>query len=129
MFSPVYVNALVIRDRDTDANGSLDERLYFTSDANYDVTSAIDTSGTVQHSTSLLRQLRGSVIRRLVLGESAAMPRAWPSLARGTVRLRRGHVRVPAQVVQHEFDAVDEPTDRIRGRLEQVFGICCESFR
>ena len=47
VWSPVYVNALVLRDRDTDANGSLDERLYFASDANFDVTSVISTAGAV----------------------------------------------------------------------------------
>jgi RHS repeat-associated protein len=47
-YSPVYVNAISRRDRDTDNNGSLDETLYFTSDANFNVTTALDTSGTVQ---------------------------------------------------------------------------------
>ena len=41
VWSPVYVNALVLRDRDTNGDGTLDERLYFTSDANYNVTSVI----------------------------------------------------------------------------------------
>jgi RHS repeat-associated protein len=48
VWSAVYVDALILRDRDTDGNGSLDERLYATSDANFNVTAIIDTSGTVQ---------------------------------------------------------------------------------
>ena len=48
VWSPVYVDALIARDRDTDANGSLDERLYAMQDANFNVTGVIDTSGTVQ---------------------------------------------------------------------------------
>jgi RHS repeat-associated protein len=49
-FSPVYVNAVLARDRDTDANGTLDQRAYFTSDANFNVTSVISAAGTaLQH--------------------------------------------------------------------------------
>ena len=48
VWSAVYVNALVLRDRDTDANGSLDERLYAAQDANDNVTSIISSGGTVQ---------------------------------------------------------------------------------
>jgi RHS repeat-associated protein len=49
-FSPVYVNAVLARDRDTDANGTLDQRVYFTSDANFNVTSVISAAGTaLQH--------------------------------------------------------------------------------
>lgn len=47
VWSPVYVDAMVCRDRDTDANGSLDERVYPLHDANFDVTALVDTSGTV----------------------------------------------------------------------------------
>ncbi|MCI0463315.1 MAG: RHS repeat-associated core domain-containing protein [Gemmataceae bacterium] len=47
VWSPVYVDALILRDRDTDGNGSLDERLYVQQDANYNVTALIDTSGQV----------------------------------------------------------------------------------
>ncbi|MFO0935124.1 MAG: RHS repeat-associated core domain-containing protein [Gemmataceae bacterium] len=47
VWSPVYVDAMVARDRDTDANGSLDERLYVMHDANFNVTGLVNTSGTV----------------------------------------------------------------------------------
>ncbi len=47
VWSPVYVDAMVLRDRDTDANGSLDERLYVLHDANFNVTALLDTSGNV----------------------------------------------------------------------------------
>ncbi len=48
VWSPVYVDAMVTRDRDTDANGTLDERLYALQDANFNVTAITNTSGTVQ---------------------------------------------------------------------------------
>jgi hypothetical protein len=35
VWSPVYVDALILRDRDTDADGTIDERLYVAQDANY----------------------------------------------------------------------------------------------
>jgi RHS repeat-associated protein len=47
VWSPVYVDALVLRDRDTDANGSLDERLWVQQDANWNVTAVVDGSGAV----------------------------------------------------------------------------------
>ena len=48
VWSPVYVDAMVSRDRDTDGNGTLDERLYALQDANFNVTAITNTSGTVQ---------------------------------------------------------------------------------
>jgi RHS repeat-associated protein len=47
VWSPVYVDAMVLRDRDTDANGTLDERLYAVQDANYNVTALLNISGSV----------------------------------------------------------------------------------
>lgn len=47
VFSPVYVDALVLRDRDTDANGTLDERLWVQHDANFNVTALLNGSGVV----------------------------------------------------------------------------------
>ena len=47
VWSPVYVDALVLRDRDTDANGSLDERLWGQQDANWNVTALVDGTGAV----------------------------------------------------------------------------------
>jgi RHS repeat-associated protein len=47
VWSPVYVDALVLRDRDTDANGTLDERLWAQQDANFNVTALVDGSGNV----------------------------------------------------------------------------------
>lgn len=43
-----YIDDLVLRDRDTDGNSSLDERLYATQDANWNVTGITNSSGTVQ---------------------------------------------------------------------------------
>jgi RHS repeat-associated protein len=48
VWSPVYVDALVLRDRDTDADGTPDdERLWATQDANWNVTAVVDGSGAV----------------------------------------------------------------------------------
>ena len=43
-----YVDDFVLRDRDTDSNGSLDERLYGLQDGNWNVTALADTSGDIQ---------------------------------------------------------------------------------
>jgi RHS repeat-associated protein len=43
-----HIDDFVLRDRDTDSNGSLDERLYALQDANWNVTAVADTSGDVQ---------------------------------------------------------------------------------
>ncbi len=48
VWSSVYVDGLVLRDRDTDANGTLDERLYALQDANWNTTALVNTSGTIQ---------------------------------------------------------------------------------
>jgi RHS repeat-associated protein len=48
VWSPIYADALVLRDRDTNDNGLVDERLYVQQDANYNVTALLDTSGNVE---------------------------------------------------------------------------------
>ncbi|MBX9583464.1 MAG: RHS repeat-associated core domain-containing protein, partial [Gemmataceae bacterium] len=45
VWSPAYVDALVLRDRDTDSNGTLDERLWAQQDANWDLTALVNGSG------------------------------------------------------------------------------------
>ncbi len=47
VWSPVYIDAMILRDRDTDANGSLDERLWVQQDANFNVTAIVNGSGSV----------------------------------------------------------------------------------
>jgi RHS repeat-associated protein len=47
LWSPVGVDVLILRDRDTDGNGTLDERLYVQQDAQSNVTALVDTSGAV----------------------------------------------------------------------------------
>ncbi|MEZ6032037.1 MAG: RHS repeat-associated core domain-containing protein [Planctomycetaceae bacterium] len=42
-----YIDDLVLRARDTDTNGSLDETVYVLQDANWNVTAVADTSGAV----------------------------------------------------------------------------------
>ncbi|MBX3435766.1 MAG: hypothetical protein KF847_20805 [Pirellulales bacterium] len=43
-----YVDDCLLRDRDSDSNGSLDERLYALQDANWNVTGLVDPDGDVQ---------------------------------------------------------------------------------
>lgn len=43
-----YIDDLVLRDRDTDANGSLNERLYATQDANWNVFGVVNSAGVIQ---------------------------------------------------------------------------------
>ncbi|MBI1248870.1 hypothetical protein GC197_13645 [bacterium] len=43
-----YIDDLILRDRDTTGNGTLDARLYSLQDANWNVTALADTSGDVQ---------------------------------------------------------------------------------
>ncbi len=43
-----YIDELILRDRDTDANGSLDERLYAIQDSNWNVTAVVDATGAIQ---------------------------------------------------------------------------------
>jgi RHS repeat-associated protein len=47
VWSPVYVNALVERDRSTNGGISLNERLWVQQDANYNVTALVNGSGSV----------------------------------------------------------------------------------
>jgi RHS repeat-associated protein len=49
VWSPVYVNALILRDRDADGNSAngLEERLWVEQDADWNVTALVDGSGTV----------------------------------------------------------------------------------
>src|SRR5207302_1107939 len=46
VWSPVYVNALVLRDQ-LNSDGSLNQRLYVQQDANWNVTALINTSASV----------------------------------------------------------------------------------
>src|SRR5262249_15035844 len=47
VWSPVYIDALVLRDRSTANNGTLDERLFAQQDGNWNMTALINTSGSV----------------------------------------------------------------------------------
>ena len=48
VWSPRYIDALVLRDENTDADGLCDDgRLYYLSDANFNVTALIDATGAV----------------------------------------------------------------------------------
>jgi len=47
LWSVQYIDAPVLRWRDTDANGTLDETLYYCNDANMNITALINTDGSV----------------------------------------------------------------------------------
>ncbi len=47
VWSPAYVDGMVLRDRDTDSNGTMDERIYPLQDANWNTTALLISSGTV----------------------------------------------------------------------------------
>lgn len=47
VWSPVYVDAMILRDRATTTPGTLDERLWVIQDANFNVTALVNTSGIV----------------------------------------------------------------------------------
>ncbi len=47
LWSPVYVDALILRDRDTGGSPDLDERLYVLQDANWNVVAVANPGGTV----------------------------------------------------------------------------------
>ena len=46
-WSAAYIDAMIARDRDTDNNGTLDQRLFVIQDANWNVTALHDGTGTV----------------------------------------------------------------------------------
>lgn len=48
VWSEVYVDALVLRDRDAAGDPQLEERFYVLHDANFNVTALVDLSGNVQ---------------------------------------------------------------------------------
>ncbi len=47
VYSPVYIDALIARDRDTNADGTTDERLYVMQDANFNVAAIASSNGNV----------------------------------------------------------------------------------
>jgi RHS repeat-associated protein len=47
IWSPIYVDALVLRDKDATGDGTFEERLYVQQDANFNVTALISSSGSV----------------------------------------------------------------------------------
>ncbi len=47
VWSPVYVNAMVLRDRDAGTDGTLEERLWVVQDANWNVTALVNGTGVV----------------------------------------------------------------------------------
>jgi RHS repeat-associated protein len=47
VWSPVYIDAMVLRDRDGNGDGTLEERLWVQQDANFNVTALLDNSGNV----------------------------------------------------------------------------------
>jgi RHS repeat-associated protein len=83
VWSTRYIDEMVLRDRDADSNGSLEERLYVIQDANFNVTSTINTSATVQE--RMLYDVNGSVkfFDLNFANASAAGTKAWVYLHQG----------------------------------------------
>jgi len=80
VWSPFYVDALVLRDRDTDANGTLDERAYAQQDANYNVTGLLSAGG--------------SVLERYAydpFGERTVLSSSWATLSSSAYAWTHGH--------------------------------------
>jgi RHS repeat-associated protein len=82
VLSPVYVDAIVERDRDTNGDGTLEERLYVQQDANWNVTAIISSAGGAQE-----RYVEDSYGQVSVLAPDwsgrAATDFAWVSLHQG----------------------------------------------
>src|SRR5262245_32086466 len=57
-----YIDDLILRDRVTNGDGSLDERLYGMQDANWNATAIVDSSGTVQERYSYSAYGVGTVL-------------------------------------------------------------------
>ncbi|VTR97274.1 hypothetical protein [Tuwongella immobilis] len=51
VYSPVYIDAIITITRDSDANGSLDQRLWVVQDSNWNVTALLNDSGIVVEHT------------------------------------------------------------------------------
>jgi len=85
VWSPVYVDAMIARDRNADGNastgtGGLDERVYALQDANWNTTAIVAASGVTGFGT-------GDVINRFAYtpyGESQALTAAWTAAPAGT---------------------------------------------
>jgi RHS repeat-associated protein len=51
-YSPIYTNAPILRDKDTNGDGTLDQRVYYTQDANFNVTAIVNAT-----SSSVLQRM------------------------------------------------------------------------
>ena len=83
----MYVDALVLRDRDTDGNGSLDERLYALQDANWNTTALINSSGTTQERYTPFGQV---TFRDGSCSTLSASAKDWVFLHQGGERIAAG---------------------------------------
>ena len=89
VWSPVYVDGLVLRDRDTDANGTFDERLYSLQDANWNTTGLVNAGGTVQERSTYTPF--GQVTFRDGSGSTlSASAKDWVFLHQGGERIAAG---------------------------------------
>ena len=85
VWSPVYVDALIVRDRNADGNattgmGGLEQRVYALQDANWNTTAIISAGGVVGFAT-------GAVINRFVYtpyGEAQMLTATWATPAVGS---------------------------------------------
>ena len=77
-----YVDDLILRDRDTDANGSLDERRYAMQDPNWNMVAIANTSGDVQERYSYSGYGTPTFLTS-VFGSRASSSYAWDTLYTG----------------------------------------------
>jgi len=88
VWSPVYIDAMILRDRDTNNDGSLDERLYVSQDANFNVTALVETAG--------------AVVERYEYdpyGVQTTFDLNWGDIATSTVGFVHGHQGLRAEII------------------------------
>jgi RHS repeat-associated protein len=148
VWSPVYVNALVLRDQSSQHNGTLDQRLYVQQDANWNVTALVDTSGNVVERYDYMPYSAVTVLNPdfSVRGSSSyAMPYLWQGERYdATTGLYRIGVRDVSPVLMRPLQTDplglepddnwyrwegDRPTDAVDPSGLRIFGGSSDSWR
>jgi hypothetical protein len=94
-----YIDDLVLRDRDTTGNGTLDERLYAMADANWNVTGVVNTSGVVQERIEYTPVRAAAVFGGQLHSPQQQRLRLADQLHRPGVGVRRLALRLPPPLV------------------------------
>src|SRR5262245_38698397 len=82
VWSPVYVDALVLRDQSSVLDGDLDQRLYVLQDANWNVTALVSVDGDVVERYAL-DPYGTSVVLTSAFGTRVSSSYAWRYLFQG----------------------------------------------